>query len=86
MIPADLAAAHAEGRREGLREAAAYFRDNVEIMAAGAHAAYQEEAHRRGDVRHPDAYDDLPEATKEWDRVLVRWVAGVIEELAKEGV
>jgi hypothetical protein len=47
---------------------------DVEARSAEAHAVYQQEAHRRGDVRHPDAYADLSEPTKEWDRVLVRWV------------
>lgn len=46
----------------------------VEALSARLHEIYQAEAHRRGDVRHADAYDDLPEATKEWDRVLARWV------------
>ena len=54
------------------------FWSDTEARSAEAHAVYQTEAHRRGDVRHPDAYADLSEATKEWDRVLVRWVAETI--------
>lgn len=48
--------------------------DDVEALSARLHDVYQKEAHRRGDVRHADAYDDLPEDTKEWDRVLARWI------------
>lgn len=51
---------------------------DLEARSADAHAVYQAEAHRRGDVRHPDAYADLSEATKEWDRVLVRWVQSTL--------
>jgi hypothetical protein len=47
---------------------------DLEALSARLHEVYQKEAHRRGDVRHADAYADLPEATKEWDRVLARWV------------
>jgi hypothetical protein len=52
----------------------------VEERSADAHGVYQQEAHQRGDVRHPDAYADLSEATKEWDRVLVRWVLSATRE------
>jgi len=47
---------------------------DVERLSARLHDIYQAEAHRRGDVRHADAYEALPEATKEWDRVLARWI------------
>jgi hypothetical protein len=67
---------------EAMREAAAeWFTGDIERAAAGAHEAYQREAHRRGDVRHADAYAELPDATKEWDRVLCRWVAGEVRAL-----
>lgn len=46
----------------------------IEAIATRLHDVYQKEAHRRGDARHADAYDDLSEATKEWDRVLARWI------------
>lgn len=52
---------------------------DTEARSSEAHAVYQEEAHRRGDVRHPDAYADLSEPTKEWDRVLVRWFQRELE-------
>lgn len=47
---------------------------DLEALSARLHDLYQQEAHRRGDVRHADRYEDLPEATKEWDRVLARWI------------
>lgn len=53
----------------------------IEERSADAHAVYQREAHRRGDVRHADAYADLAEPTKEWDRVLVRWVLEATEAI-----
>lgn len=62
-------------------ERIAKYWDDTETRSAEAHAIYQEEAHRRGDIRHPDAYVDLSESTKEWDRVLVRWVARSIRAL-----
>lgn len=46
----------------------------VELLSARLHDIYQAEAHRRGDIRHADSYDDLPDDTKEWDRVLARWI------------
>lgn len=46
----------------------------VEALSARLHDIYQKEAHRRGDVRHAERYEDLPDATKEWDRVLARWI------------
>lgn len=46
----------------------------VEALSERLHEIYQAEAHRRGDVRHADDYDDLPDETKEWDRVLARWI------------
>lgn len=46
----------------------------LEALSARLHDIYQLEAHRRGDVRHADRYEDLSEPTKEWDRVLARWI------------
>jgi len=47
---------------------------DLESLSARLHEVYQKEAHRRGDVRHHDADDDLSEEVKEWDRVLARWI------------
>jgi len=47
---------------------------DLEELSAQLHQVYQEEAHRRGDVRRSDSYDELSEMTKEWDRVLARWI------------
>jgi hypothetical protein len=52
---------------------------NVEGLSARLHAIYQEEARRQAGtgedtVRHPDDYDALPEHTKEYDRVLARFI------------
>jgi hypothetical protein len=47
---------------------------DLELLSARLHEVYQKEAHRRRDVRHADAYEDLPDDTKEWDRVLARWI------------
>lgn len=44
----------------------------VEELAAQFHDIYQQEAKRQGDVRHKDAYTELPENVKEFDRVLAR--------------
>jgi hypothetical protein len=51
----------------------------VERLSAKLHAIYQDEARRQagtGDdaVRHPDDYAALPEHTKEYDRVLARYI------------
>jgi hypothetical protein len=45
-----------------------------EQLAARLHDVYQKEAHRRGDVRHADRYEDLSEVTKGWDRALADWI------------
>ena len=47
---------------------------DIEALSARLHEVYQKEAHRRGDVRHDDDYAALSEPTKEWDRVLARWI------------
>lgn len=51
----------------------------VEDLSRILHGIYQDEARRQagtGDdtVRHPDEYDALPEHTKEYDRVLARYI------------
>lgn len=46
---------------------------SIGALSSRLHDIYQKEAHRRGDVRHHDNYNDLSEDTKEWDRVLARW-------------
>jgi hypothetical protein len=51
----------------------------VERLSAKIHAIYQDEARRQagvGDdaVRHPDDYAALQEHTKEYDRVLARYI------------
>jgi hypothetical protein len=52
---------------------------DIEELSSRLHDIYQKEAHRRGDVRHADAYVDLSEPTKEWDRVLARWIVNHFE-------
>jgi len=47
---------------------------DLEALSSRLHDVYQKEAHRRGDVRHDDDYAALSDDTKEWDRVLARWV------------
>ena len=47
--------------------------EDVEDLAAKFHDIYQQEAKRQGDIRHKDAYADLSENIKEFDRVLVRY-------------
>jgi hypothetical protein len=46
----------------------------LEALSAKFHEIYQREAARQGDVRHPNAYADLKESTKEFDRVLARFI------------
>lgn len=53
--------------------------DLVEVLARELHAIYQQEARRQAgvgedDVRHPDDYDQLAEHTKDYDRVLARFI------------
>ena len=57
---------------------------DVEELAAKFHEVYQVEARRQGDVRHKDAYSDLPENIKEFDRVLARYVLSELRTTAKE--
>lgn len=46
----------------------------MEPLSATLHAVYQREARRQGEGRHPDDYETLPEHTKEYDRVLARFI------------
>ena len=46
----------------------------VEGLSAKLHTIYQIEARRQGDVRHHDDYAALTESTKEYDRVLARFI------------
>lgn len=46
----------------------------MESLAAKFHDIYQQEAKRQDDVRHKDAYADLSENIKEFDRALARYV------------
>jgi hypothetical protein len=46
----------------------------IEELASKLHDVYIEEAKRQGDVRHKEAYADLPENIKEYDRVLARYI------------
>lgn len=56
-----------------------------ERTAAKIHEIYMKEARRHSDVRHKDAYEDLPENIKEFDRVLADWHAQELKA-AVEGV
>ena len=47
---------------------------SVEEISEILHAIYQKEARRQGDIRHPDEYAKLSENTKEYDRVLARYI------------
>jgi len=53
--------------------------ERVEQLAAEFHEVYQVEAKRQGDVRHADAYADLSENIKEFDRVLARHALDALE-------
>ncbi len=46
----------------------------VETLSAQLHNIYQQEASRQGDVRHSNLYADLRDSTKEFDRVLARFI------------
>lgn len=51
----------------------------LEALAAWLHTIYQDEARRQATfgadtVRHPDAYDSLPEHTKDYDRALAIFI------------
>lgn len=59
----------------------------LEDLSAQLHEVYQKEAKRQGDVRHPDKYSELREATKEYDRALARFILGrektILDKLQK---
>lgn len=57
---------------------------DVEALSAKFHEIYQQEAKRQGDVRHKDAYADLPENIKEFDRVLAIFVLAETAKLQAE--
>lgn len=76
-----------KGREDNMRD------PKVEELSAKLHEIYQIEARRQGDVRHHDDYEALKENTKEFDRVLARYIidreSELIERLRsylKEGV
>jgi len=64
----------------------------IEKLSAKFHDIYQQEAKRQSDlgllgldeVRHPDKYEDLPECTKEYDRVLARYVQELLDSQRAE--
>jgi hypothetical protein len=53
---------------------------DVESLSRKFHEIYMKEARRQGDVRHKDNYDELPENTKEFDRVLARYVLKLLSQ------
>lgn len=69
-----------ENQRQVVSEVdVAALRDLIEDLSRTLHDVYQLEAKRQagtGDdtVRHPDDYASLPEHTKEYDRVLARFI------------
>ncbi len=71
-------------RAEAELKAVVVYWSDIEARSADAHEVYQREAHRTGDVRHPDAYADLSETAKNYDRVLIRWVCEATIAAAKE--
>ena len=59
-------------------------REAIENLSEKFHAIYQAEAKRQGDIRHKDAYADLPENIKEFDRVLARFVLAEFSRIRSE--
>lgn len=47
---------------------------SIETLSSQLHDVYIKEAKHQGDVRHKDAYEELPENIKEFDRVLARFI------------
>lgn len=63
--------------------------ERTEQLAREFHAIYQLEAKRQAglgldQVRHPDDYNALPERTKDYDRVLARYVLTLIDTAITE--
>lgn len=56
----------------------------IEALSKTLHGIYQAEAKRQGDVRHKDAYEDLPENIKEFDRVLARFISKLLLEVRED--
>lgn len=48
--------------------------ERIEELSAILHSIYMKEATRQGDVRHDYDYSKLRESTKEYDRVLARYI------------
>lgn len=62
----------------------------VEAMSEAFHFVYQREAERQqrqmaDTIRHPDAYNDLPEHTKDYDRALALYVLDLYERAMARG-
>lgn len=57
---------------------------NIETVSAQLHDVYIKEAKRQGDVRHKDAYEELPENIKEFDRVLARHIMVLLQDQLTE--
>ena len=55
-------------------------KDEIEELSVKLHEIYQIEAKRQGDVRHSDDYYSLSENTKEYDRVLARFIISYAKE------
>lgn len=68
-----------------------HLEEAVEKLSREFHAIYQKEARRQAgtgddEVRHPDDYDALEEHTKEYDRVLARYVLNLIQAEVRKAV
>ena len=48
--------------------------EEIEELSSKLHDVYMEESRKQGDVRHHDDYYKLKESTKEYDRVLARYI------------
>lgn len=55
--------------------------EDVEKLAAKFHEVYQKEAMRQDDELKSIKYEDLPEQTKEFDRVLARHVLKAMDKV-----